>query len=191
MRNMEKKSRVLSCQRDDGFSLMEVLIAMLVLAIGLLSLASLQAQSLRFNHDSYVRSQATILAYEIMDKMRANPGADYTDAVLSPAVPANCDLDADPTLVNSAAPLVEKCFWLADIQNRRPAGTGTIVTNPADLDLVDVTVLWSDREHDNLADCDAADPDGDATDPLDPLESRFFDAPNNRCMVKQAWTVFP
>ena len=83
---------------------MEVLIAMLVLAIGLLGLASLQAQSLRFNHDSYVRSQATILAYEIMDKMRANPGADYTDAVLAPVVPDNCDLDADITLVNSAAP---------------------------------------------------------------------------------------
>ena len=58
MLNMEKKSRVLSCRHDEGFSLMEVLIAMLVLAIGLLGLASLQAQSLRFNHDSYVRSQA-------------------------------------------------------------------------------------------------------------------------------------
>ena len=120
--------------------------------------------------------------------MRANPGADYTDAVLAPVVPDNCDLDADITLVNSAAPLVEKCFWLADIQNRLPAGTGTIVANPSDVDLVDVTVLWSDRENDNLPDCDAADPDGDATDPL---ESRFFDAPNNLCMVKQAWTVFP
>ena len=65
------------------------------------------------------------------------------------------------------------------------------MANPSDVDLVDVTVLWSDRENDNLPDCDAADPDGDATDPLDPLESRFFDAPNNLCMVKQAWTVFP
>lgn len=179
--DMERKSRLLSRQREHGFSLMEVLIAMLVLAIGLLGLASLQAQSLKFNHDSYVRSQATILAGEMMDKLRADPLNNYTDGVLAPIVPDNC---ANPALISSATPLVQKCFWLNDIQSRLPAGTGTILVNPSDPQLVDVTILWSDRENNNLA-------DGDATDPLDPLESRFFDAPNSLCMVKQAWTVFP
>lgn len=49
-------------RRDGGFSLVEVLVALLVLAIGLLGLAALQAQGLRFNHDAYVRTQATNLA---------------------------------------------------------------------------------------------------------------------------------
>ncbi len=156
---------------------MEVLIAMLILAIGLLGLASLQAQSLKFNHDSYVRSQSTILAYEMMDKMRADPASDYTDGVLAPDVPDDCDLSADATLINSVAPLVHKCFWLADIQGRLPVGTGTIVVNPADARMFDVTISWSDREIDNAADCAAA--------------NRTFDAGNTICMVSQAWTVFP
>jgi type IV pilus assembly protein PilV len=191
MRHIERQSGLIRHQRARGFSLMEVLIAMLILAIGLLGLASLQAQSLKFNHDSYVRSQSTILAYEMMDKMRADPASDYTDGVLDPDVPDDCDLSADATFINSVAPLVHKCFWLADIQGRLPAGTGTIVVNPADPNMFNVTIFWSDREINNLADCDALDPDGDATDPTDPLETRFFDAANNLCMVKQAWTVFP
>lgn len=58
-----------------GFSLIEVLIALIVLAIGLLGLASLQMTSLQFTGDAYLRSQATVLAYEITDKMRSNIGA--------------------------------------------------------------------------------------------------------------------
>lgn len=55
-----------------GFSLLEVLIALAVLSIGLLGLAALQTVGLRINHDSYQRTQATILAYDIIDRMRAN-----------------------------------------------------------------------------------------------------------------------
>ena len=161
---------------------MEVLVAMLVLAIGLLGLASLQAQSLKFNHDSYVRSQSTILAAEMMDRMRANPGGVYVDGVVDPVLPDDCDLVADPTLINDVTPLVEKCFWLADIQGRLPVGTGTIVVNPADARMFDITIMWSDRENDNAVDCAAA-AGGAAT--------RVFDAVNSICQVTQLWTVFP
>lgn len=55
-----------------GFTLIELLIAVLVLSIGLLGLAALQAQSLRSNQSSYHRTQATILAYDMIDRTRAN-----------------------------------------------------------------------------------------------------------------------
>lgn len=55
-----------------GFSLIEVLIALVVLAIGLLGLATLQMTSLQFNSDAYLRSQATVMAYDIADRMRSN-----------------------------------------------------------------------------------------------------------------------
>ncbi|MFI3217655.1 MAG: type IV pilus modification protein PilV [Methylococcales bacterium] len=55
-----------------GFTLIEVLIAMLVLAIGLLGLAALQTYTLRSNLAAYNHGQATQLLYDIADRMRAN-----------------------------------------------------------------------------------------------------------------------
>lgn len=58
--------------REGGMSLIEVMVAVLVLAIGLLGLAMLQTAGLRLTTDSYGRSQATYLAYDIIERMRAN-----------------------------------------------------------------------------------------------------------------------
>ena len=55
-----------------GFTLVEVLVAMVVLSIGLLGIAKLMLFSSRSNDSAYLRSQATELAYEILDNMRAN-----------------------------------------------------------------------------------------------------------------------
>lgn len=58
--------------KTNGFTLIEVLVGLIILAIGLLGLAGLQMKALRHNNDAYHRSQATLLAYDIMDRMRAN-----------------------------------------------------------------------------------------------------------------------
>lgn len=55
-----------------GYSLLEVLVGLIILAIGLLGLAGMQMVSLRQNNDAYLRSQATLHAYDILDRMRAN-----------------------------------------------------------------------------------------------------------------------
>ncbi len=56
-----------------GFTLVEVLISLLVLAFGILGLASLQLFGLRNNQTALFRSQATQMAYDITDRIRANP----------------------------------------------------------------------------------------------------------------------
>lgn len=58
--------------RARGVTLIEVLVAVLVLAIGLLGYASLLAFSLKANQSANFRSQATVLAYDALDAMRAN-----------------------------------------------------------------------------------------------------------------------
>ncbi len=63
----------LSSDSSNGFSLIEVLVALLILSVGLLGLAALQTTSMKYNTESYYRSQATYLAYDIIDRMRANP----------------------------------------------------------------------------------------------------------------------
>ena len=65
---------IFSSQKNDqqGFTLLEVLIALLVLSIGLLGLAALQTTGLRSNQMANMRTVATQLAYDIADRMRAN-----------------------------------------------------------------------------------------------------------------------
>lgn len=57
---------------QEGFSMIEVLIALLVLAVGLLGFALLQTMNLRFTQSAQQRTQATNLAYDLLDQMRAN-----------------------------------------------------------------------------------------------------------------------
>ena len=57
---------------QQGFTLLEVLIALLVLSIGLLGLAALQTTGLRSNEMASMRTTSTMLAYDITDRMRAN-----------------------------------------------------------------------------------------------------------------------
>lgn len=57
---------------NQGFTLIEVLIALVVLAVGLLGMASLMMTSLQSSQGAYQRSQASLLAYDIIERMRAN-----------------------------------------------------------------------------------------------------------------------
>src|SRR5574343_742299 len=59
-------------KHHSGFSMIEVLVAVLVLAIGLLGIAAVQTAALKNNNSALQRSQATMLAYFMMDAMRAN-----------------------------------------------------------------------------------------------------------------------
>jgi type IV pilus assembly protein PilV len=58
--------------RELGFSMLEVMVAVLILSFGLLGLAGLQALSLKSNVSAAQRTIATQLAYDIADRMRAN-----------------------------------------------------------------------------------------------------------------------
>lgn len=61
------------CGRNQsGFTLLEILVAIVVLSIGLLGLAGLQAVSLNNNQTAYYRSIATQQAYDMADRIRAN-----------------------------------------------------------------------------------------------------------------------
>lgn len=83
----EKGARAAGCQR--GVSLLEVLIALVILSIGLLGMAALQASSLRNNQSASERSLAVMVNHSIIDAMRANLGparaGDYNIAFPGPA----------------------------------------------------------------------------------------------------------
>jgi type IV pilus assembly protein PilV len=55
-----------------GFTLIEVLVALLIVALGMLGNAMLQLQGMKNSNDAYLRSQIGLFAYDIADKIRAN-----------------------------------------------------------------------------------------------------------------------
>lgn len=70
--------------KQGGFTLLEVLVAVLVLSVGILGMAGLQFASLRNNQQSYQRSQAAALVNELADLMRANRVVAGTGSYLLP-----------------------------------------------------------------------------------------------------------
>jgi type IV pilus assembly protein PilV len=84
-------------RRNVGFSMIELLVAVLVMGIGVLGVAALQLVSLQNNRAALVRAEAVTLAYDMMDRIRANPagtpaGASYAGLALEADPPAatNC-----------------------------------------------------------------------------------------------------
>lgn len=116
-----------------GFTLIEVLVALIVLSIGLLGLAGLQTVSLRGNHSAYLRGQATLLAYDMADRMRANLSAvksgNYNNPTLPSTIP-NCE-SSDCTPSSMAQYDISR--WRTAIAGWLPSGAGVVCID-GDLD---------------------------------------------------------
>jgi type IV pilus assembly protein PilV len=112
-----------------GVGLIEVLIATVVLSVGLLGLAALQASALKLAHQADIRSQATFFAYEMADRMRANRAAAFADEYELTTFTA---VECDPTLVLSdAETLAERDLeeWRNTLACMLPQGQGRIARN--------------------------------------------------------------
>ena len=142
-----------------GFSLLELLVAVLVVAVGALGVAGLQLASIQNNRGAMQYSVTTALATDLVERMRANPGADYsTDLGAAPPRFHDC-------LANDCAPAqlaqfdltVWKCAlgkWQEDTtctglpeairpMTVLPGADGRVVE---DAGVVTVTVAWGRRD---------------------------------------------
>jgi type IV pilus assembly protein PilV len=135
--------------KSNGFTIVEVLVALIILSVGTLGLGMMQMTSVRTTQGGYMRSQATILAYDIIDSMRANsPGTSNGNynILLADATPiaVNCyGVAADCSTAQSATSDIVR--WRTMLANHLPTGNGQVAT--ADLVTrtgVTVTVSWLD-----------------------------------------------
>jgi type IV pilus assembly protein PilV len=129
---------------ERGYTLVEVMIALVVFSVGLLGIAGLQITSLKANHGSATRTQAVYLAYDIIDRMRANP----TAAIDTKAY--NIAIDATPAGGTVAGD--DLVAWRNNIKNALPAGSvspsGSVEFDAA-TNLFTVKIVWDDV-HANL-----------------------------------------
>jgi type IV pilus assembly protein PilV len=110
-----------------GFTLIEVLIAVLVLAVGLVGLAGIQASGLQMNDSAYMRSQASILAQDIADRARANTRGFRNGAYDDPSadIHDDCQEHANRCTAKEMAQTDVK-VWQDSVAALLPDGEGTI-----------------------------------------------------------------
>lgn len=100
-----------------GFTLIEVLVAVVILAIGLLGLAALQNSGLQGSQEAYLRSQATLLASDLSDRMRANREA---------ALNGDYDHNYGDAIGGGTVAAQDVQDWVTTIQNVLPGGDGQV-----------------------------------------------------------------
>jgi type IV pilus assembly protein PilV len=105
--------------RASGFTLIEILVALVVLSVGLLGIAALYVESLRASRVSFNRMTAVTLASDMADRIRANPAAGVAYAGAGPGADNGCvNGIADCTPVQLAQ---EDWFtWSQDVAARLP-----------------------------------------------------------------------
>jgi type IV pilus assembly protein PilV len=89
--------RPFSPSREQGSTLIEVLVAIFVLSLGLLGIAGLQSMAMKLNQTALSRSIATVYAENAMDILRSNPVALCTNSAAFNSWTAMTTLQASVT----------------------------------------------------------------------------------------------
>ncbi len=148
-----------------GFSLLEVLIALVVLSVGLLGLAGLQAYSMRYNLSANYRTQATNLAQQFIDIAKGyrgavNPGDDprnhanvrrlvaglgsFSDGGSFSSIAADCQgASPDPLRCDRAR-------WFNALRTQLPGGRARVVFEGMPAGQITVEICWTDDRNQDV-----------------------------------------
>ncbi len=159
---MAESGPAITKKSPDGFTLIEVMVAYLLLAVGLLGAAYLQTLSMQYGQQSDTRTHVNLIVGEMIERMRsngvsvrtpaglANPDTtSYTDTLdnteIGSILPRGTVCPADPT-----TPRGQTICFMRDLITHVPFGNMQIVTVDLDSNSGDdhyrVTVFWSDRQ---------------------------------------------
>ncbi|WKB52418.1 type IV pilus modification protein PilV [Eleftheria terrae] len=137
-------------KRQQGVSLIEILVSILIMSFGVLALAALIGNASRYNKTTEFRSIATLLAADIGDRMRANPAGamadqynlknDYAELDEAPEVP-DC---ADPANCTPAE-IADRDMaeWRGNLFRLLPGGNAYVDRDSAS-NAVNVWIAWKD-----------------------------------------------
>lgn len=131
-------------KRQQGVGLIEVLVTVLIMATALLTLSAMQMRSLQFNQSAYLRSQANILAYDIIDRMRLN-----RTHVTKYVIDYNTDAPSGTTLAET-----DLHEWKKLVEDLLPEGLGQVKCNSNGI--CTISIRWSEQNQSENNDEDIA-----------------------------------
>lgn len=148
-------TKVMNKAAQNGVGMVEVLVALLVLAIGVLGYAGLQLSALKNSEDANNRAQATLIAQEALERFSANQAnmATYLDetnwgagaSAAGGAPPGDC-IGADCNGPALASWDIAQLRWQA--ANRLPNGKALTKSCDSSGDVSCVIVAWDDQNAD-------------------------------------------
>jgi type IV pilus assembly protein PilV len=156
--------RKYSKRHQAGMTLIEVLVSMLLLAIGMLGIAGLQAATSRYNINTAARSEISVLLSDFADKVRANPDAAgnnfVTGFVSTPEYALDDDWDTQKAdalnisknclttvCTSSERATYDMLSWRTKVRASAPQGASWVTGNRSDG--FNVTLMWFDKEFTN------------------------------------------
>jgi type IV pilus assembly protein PilV len=148
-----------SQHKQKGFSLIEAMVAFLILSVGMLGIASLQTVSLKSGHTAAMRTVAVMKVEEILESIRSNPAAivDYAAGTADMGTDNGCSQTTVAAAACTSTQMAqdELFRWKRSLIEALPnnaATTASVVVTPpvppATMSLVVVSVNWSERDLD-------------------------------------------
>ncbi|VTU28943.1 type IV pilus modification protein PilV [Variovorax sp. PBL-H6] len=136
------RSSIQGRSRTTGFSLIEVLVALVVLSFGLLGMVGMQAMALQNNREARLQSVAVDLARELAEMMRGNKDVsmlatanpyvgNFSGTALAPATKSSCLSVGSNCSDTTEVARAEITEWLARVETNLPGARVTICPDSA------------------------------------------------------------
>jgi len=137
-------------KKQSGVGLVEILVTILVIAIGLLGLAGMQTASMKNINNSHNRALATIAAYDMAERMRANPtgikAGSYNNVSVDKNTSGSCGTTPGATQ--------DTCEWAVALKESFPNDfTGKVTTKGAGYE---IEIIWTELAGNNETDLASA-----------------------------------
>jgi len=156
---MTMNMQIINKNRQKGFSLIEALVAFLILSVGMLGIASLQTMSLKSGHSAALRTVAVVKVEEILESMRSNLTAlpNYAAGTADMGTDNGCSQTTVAAAACTPAQLAQdelfrwKNSLIEALPNNAATTASVVVVPPAPpqtMTSVVVTVSWSERDLD-------------------------------------------
>ena len=130
-------------RNERGVGLIEVLVTLLILSTTLIALSALQTRSLQFNQGAYFRTQANMLAYDMLDRIRANEALSSRVASKEPLIAFNMAETTPAAAASTPASAVDRYQWMTAVNAALPGAKARITCDGTTL-VCNIQISWKE-----------------------------------------------
>jgi type IV pilus assembly protein PilV len=125
-----------------GFSLVEAMVSLVILSVGMIGMAALQAHGLGAGRTALFRTQAVNLAADMADRVRANRlgGLAYNNAAHN----NHCDQGGGTSCAPALMAAHDLWVWTAQVAQQLPGGVGTVAVAAGTPPIYTIRVTWQE-----------------------------------------------